>query len=172
MMSSLSAFATAAYLFGYLIAVVLTHATWNRLVPSTAAPQGRALLTALLHVVLFLGVASIAVWRAGASLAWLPYLAICLLCLAYCYWSLICLSESGRRYRIAQMVSSGEAENADQVLKIYNSRVIIRERLDRLVQWGEVDIDQNRYVCRRGRLFWASVAVHSWARLLGFRWFK
>jgi hypothetical protein len=170
-MSARAAFAAAGFLFAYLIAVVGTHAGWNRLAPSAAAPQGRALLTALFHFVLFLGVASIGAWRTGAPLAWLPYLAVCLLCVAYCYWSLICLSESGRRYRIAHMVLTGEAEHADDILRIYNSHVIIRARLDRLVQWGEVEINQNRYVCRRGRVYWASVAVRSWARLLGFRWF-
>jgi len=69
--------------------------------------------------------------------AWVPYLVICLAAAGYCNWSLICLSESGRRYRIVFLVDSGEALHIKDLVKLYGREAIIQERLKRLERWGK-----------------------------------
>ena len=167
-----SAYCTALFFVGYLLTVVAAHASWNRLAPQQGAPQGRALLVVLCTATVFLAGATSWIVTRGANLSWIPYLGICLLCLAYCYWSLICLSESGRRYKIAQLVHIGEARTVDEILGIYDRDAVVRERLSRLMQWNEIYLQDGRYVSRNGRMYQASAVVHAWARLLGFSWLK
>jgi hypothetical protein len=69
--------------------------------------------------------------------AWVPYLVICPAAAGYCYWSLICISGSGRRYRIVFLVDSGEALHIKDLVKLYGREAIIQERLKRLERWGK-----------------------------------
>jgi len=158
-------------LFAYLTSIIFTHALWNRLARSTVAPQGRALLVVGSNLGIFAAVSSRAVIRLGGSLAWIWYIAICLLCVGYCYWSLICLSESGRRYHIVQLVNNGSARRFQDLARLYGCNTIVDERLKRLEQWSEIIRRNDRIFCTRGRLYKASIIVYAWARVLGFRWF-
>lgn len=158
-------------LLAFLISTVLTHSLWNRLVPTDDAPQGRALLVVAGNFLIFVALASWAAIRDGESLAWIPYLAICVGSVGYCYWSLICLSESGRRYRIVFMVDSRQAATIGDLEKLYGREAIVGERLIRLEDWAEIRRQDNRFFCTRGLLYKASLIVYGWARLLGFRWF-
>ena len=165
-----SAIYTALYFVGYLLTVVAVHAAWNRSAPSAGAPQGRALMVVLGTAGVYLVIASSWILLQGGDWSWVPYLGLCLLCLAYCYWSLICLSESGRRYRIAHLVHSGKARTVKEILGVYDRDAIVRERLARLVQWNELYMQDGRYYSRNGRMYRASSIVYAWARLLGFDW--
>lgn len=158
------------YFVGYLVTVVAAHAAWNRIAPSEGAPQGRALLVVLGTAICYLAAASYLILSGGGNWSWVPYLGICLLSLAYCYWSLICLSESGRRYRIAYLVHTREAKTVSEILRLYDRDVVVQQRLSRLVQWGEIYCVNGRYVSNNGRMYIASAIVHAWARLLGFSW--
>ena len=70
------------------------------------------------------------------------------------------------------MVHSGQAVTPEGILEQYGREVVVRERLARLTQWGEIELRGYRSVCKRGRMSLARRAVHSWANLLGFRWFR
>ena len=112
----------------YLASIVFSHAAWNRLAHSTGAPQGRTLLVVAGNFLFFAATSSLLLIQYGGSLAWIPYLVICLAAAGYCYWSLICLSESGRRYRIVFLVDSGEALHIEDLVKLYGREAIIQER--------------------------------------------
>jgi hypothetical protein len=125
--------------------------------------------------------ANLAVFLAGAAWidfgpgpkpAWLVYFGICMACIGFCYWVLICISESGRRFRIAHLVHTGQAVTPGDIRRLYNKDLIIEERLKRLIAWGEVREAGPSVICLRKKMYWASVAVHFWARVLGFDWFN
>ena len=166
----LSSVYIALLLLAYLTSTVISHAVWNRLARSNAAPQGRALRIVVIQLLLFAAVGS---WgaRRYAPLASMPYVGICLACFGYCYWSLICLSESGRRYQIVFLVASGRARNIGDLRTVYSSAIVVQQRLLRLEQWAEVIRTDGRVVCAGGPLFRVSQMVYLWARLLRFHWF-
>lgn len=155
----------------YLASIFISHALWDRMSPTGLAPQGRALLVVAGNLLVFAILACLVVIRYGSDLAWIPYIVICLACFGYCYWSLICLSESGRRYRIVFLVDSGQAQTRADLAKLYGREAIVTERVKRLEQWKEVTRRNGSIVCTRGRLYKASLVLYTWARFLGFRWF-
>jgi len=172
----LPALLTTAYLVAFLGSCVVSHALWNRLLLARSRqprpPQGPALLVVMANVLVFLIAAVWTDFGPGSQPARLVYLGICMACIGQCYWSLICISESGRRFRIARLVHTGQAVTPGDIRRLYNKDLIIEERLKRLIAWGEVREEGPRVICVRKKMYWASVAVHFWARVLGFDWFN
>jgi len=132
--------------------------------------QGIALKAVLLGILIILSVIGVTCWRSGLSFAWGVWAGIVLGGLAYCYWSLICLTESGRRYMIVELVAANPGITAVEIVNQYNRKQIISVRLDRLEHWGTLKRDGNRYTPRTTLMLTASGLVQSWASLLGFEW--
>jgi hypothetical protein len=83
---------------------------------------------------------------------------------------LICLTESGRRYMIAELVAANPGITAQAIMSRYNRKQIIASRLDRLEHWGTLSSHSSRLVPRPTFMLTASVLVRRWAHLLGFEW--
>jgi hypothetical protein len=132
--------------------------------------QGIALKAVLLAIFVMLSVIGFICWGTGLALAWGLWAGIVLGGLAYCYWSLICLTESGRRYMIVELVAANPGITAMQIVNQYNRKQIIAVRLDRLEHWGTLRRDGNRYKPRATFMLTASGLVQRWASLLGFEW--
>jgi hypothetical protein len=66
--------------------------------------------------------------------------------LGYCYAHFINLGEGARRIRIVKELYKSEAGlTLDELLKIYDSRQMIENRIDRLVSGGQIILRNNRY---------------------------
>ena len=93
--------------------------------------------------------------RWGAVVVWaLTYLA-----LAYCYvFGLFNLGESARRIRLLVEVqeTGHRGLTLEEIQAVYNARVIIELRLQRLVAGGQITEQDGRYFSRRSSMLYVS----------------
>lgn len=67
-------------------------------------------------------------------------------CLGYCYFHFINLGETARRIRILrELYDSKEGLSMEEILKRYNARDIVKIRINRLVNNGQIIFKNNRY---------------------------
>ncbi len=67
-------------------------------------------------------------------------------CLAYCYFHFINMGETARRIRIIQEIhSSGTGLTRDEILARYNAEEILEKRLARLLNNGQVRLENGKY---------------------------
>lgn len=66
--------------------------------------------------------------------------------LGYCYFHFVNLSETARRIRILrELYDAREGLSIDQILQHYNALEIVKKRIDRLINAGQVVIKNNKY---------------------------
>jgi hypothetical protein len=112
-----------------------------------------------------------AAWFSGyLSLGWLLYLLIATSGVSYCYWGLLVLTESGRRYIILERVDRQPGLQKADILGAYNAPLIVDLRLARLLHWRSIQRQGDRYVGRPCFLTKMSKLILLWARLLSFSW--
>jgi len=66
--------------------------------------------------------------------------------LSYCYFHFVNLGETGRRIRILiELYNSKDGLSMEEILKIYNAKIILKKRFTRLVNHGQIKIKNNKY---------------------------
>jgi hypothetical protein len=113
---------------------------------------------------------------AGAGLA-LPELGVQLLInltttavLGYCYFHFVNLGQTARRVRILrEFVEAGGTLSREEVLKRYNAREMIEQRLGRLLRTDQVVLREGRYFIGKATVLRMARAVEGLRHLLGMR---
>lgn len=158
----------------YLPVVVLLHrfgqARAERRAQRRLPTQGitlKAVFLALFFVLVALGLGC---GTGKISAAWGLWAAVVAGCVGYCYWLLVCLTESGRRYMITELIAANPGITPAEIVRRYNRHQIIAARLERLEHWGTLGQQGDRYHSRPNSMLAASVLVRGWAQILGFAW--
>jgi hypothetical protein len=91
---------------------------------------------------------------ASAMSAGLPDVVVCLMTfggLNYCYANFVNLNFTSLRIRLLkELLDSGGAEAAAEILRKYGSRAILRRRIERLLDWGQLERVNDRYLAKEG----------------------
>ena len=89
-------------------------------------------------------------------------------CLAYSYFHFFNISETARRFQILVVLNSyGRVYRRDLALK-YNVANMIKVRLERLIQIGQLSRENDRYFLKRYTLCYIAQILMAWAVLLKF----
>lgn len=159
----------------HLITLVCIHrlavAATKPAAPDVRNPsQGLATKVVFAHL-MAVWAAGAAAWQVGlVAIEWSAYLALAGAGLSYCYWGLLVLTESGRRYIILEKVDRMEGVRKADIMKTYNAAHIVEHRLSRLVHWGAIEQRGEHYVSRPCFLATMSGLIRCWARMLNFAW--
>jgi len=170
----MTALVLVASLIIFLPAVALLHrlgqARVERRAKRTLPTQGIALEAVLLALLVMLLGLGWSWWQGNISAAWTVWAAMVVFGLGYCYWLLVCLTESGRRYMIAELIDRNPGLTPAEIVARYNRFQIIAARLERLEYWGTLMREGDRYRARPSLMLLASSLVRFWAWVLGFAW--
>ncbi|MDP8261797.1 MAG: hypothetical protein P9M13_00660 [Candidatus Ancaeobacter aquaticus] len=80
--------------------------------------------------------------------------------LGYCYFNFICLGQTGRRIRILDELSNeSNGLTLDALLERYNARDVIDNRINRLLNNGQI-------ICRQGKYFIGKPMVLNMSKLI------
>ena len=139
---------------------------WRRSHPA----QGTFTLAALAALA---GVLSVMVLFSGSPLfdeSWLLlYLTGLLGAAALVMISVLCVSESGRRFYLLHLIEGG-IRSLPQLRERYNHDHMLETRLERLLKWRVLEDRGGRYWLVRWSAYWYSQFFRLWGRLLGFHW--
>ena len=170
----MTAVIVGATLAAYLPTAVVLHrlgqARAERRAQRRLPTQGIALKAVVLAWVLALTGLGVGSVLGGVSVAWDVWTALVVSGLGYCYWLLVCITESSRRYMIAELVDQHPGITPAEIVRRYNRFPIIAARLERLEHWGNLRRNGDRYLPHRGLMLTASILVRGWAGVLGFAW--
>lgn len=100
---------------------------------------------------------------------WVVYAGANLGAMAAILISILCVSESGRRFYLLHMIESGVASLAE-LRSRYGHQHMVALRLERLLKWGVVEERDGRYRVVRWSAYVYAKFFHLWGRLLGFHW--
>ena len=101
----------------------------------------------------------------------LLYLLVLLACCALVFVSVMCVSESGRRFYLMNLIDRGAAVDREGLRACYTREHMLSIRLQRLCAWGVLKYKDKRYYLVRPSAYLYSAFFHLWGRLLGFKWF-
>ena len=158
----------------YLPTVLLLHAAWYRLNPALKdmPAQGPAIKVVAFGALTLLIVLAFVLDGDSEWLSHLLFACIGLASLATFYFSFLCVSESGRRYFLLTLLARSDRPlSREQLAARYGKDYMIDVRLARMIAWGVVDESNGRLFLRKRSFFIYSAFFHTWARLLGYRWF-
>lgn len=151
--------------------ILMTHSVVSRLL-RTSSPQLVAATACLLGLVPTALFAEMLGVPGFASLATrsieVVYFMIVYTCIAYSYFHLFNLSETGRRVRILRELRAAGSLTAQEISSRYSTALVIEVRLDRLVAAGQLELRGGRYVNPGWLLRTAAYAVGAWRLVLGF----
>ena len=88
--------------------------------------------------------------------------------LAYCYFHFFNMSETARRIRILTEIKKKSSVASNELTNFYKSDFMIKTRLERLINLGQVRLIGNKYVLSAKILYLASIIVYNWRKILGF----
>jgi hypothetical protein len=147
-----------------LLTCLVVHVLLSRAMPTLPRHRGLA-ASVLVGLVVVVGLAvaftqqstgrMLSADRWGAAGVW----ALTYLGLAYCYvFGLFNLGESARRIRLlVEVQERGErGMTLEEIQAVYNARVIVELRLQRLVAGGQITEHDGRYVSRRSSMLYVS----------------
>ena len=84
----------------------------------------------------------------------LPDVVVCLLTfggLNYCYANFVNLNFTSLRIRLLkELLDFGGTESVAEIARKYGSRAILRRRIERLVEWGQLEQAGDRYRAKEG----------------------
>jgi hypothetical protein len=104
--------------------------------------------------------------------AWTIWDAIVIFGLANTWMSLLFISESARRYMIANMVNQNPSLRPEQIISNYNRFHIINLRIKRLIDWKCITLNNDHYKASQGTMLYFAKLIKWWANILGFEWAK
>lgn len=146
--------------------VLLRVSRWRRDHPA----QGTFTRAAVLAMVILLA-ASFGLFEGPLAerLLWLAYLAGLLGPMAVVMISVLCVSESGRRFYLLHLIDSG-VESLAELRERYGHEHMVEARLERLLKWRVLRQEAGRVWMEKGTAYAYSMFFHLWGRLLGFHW--
>lgn len=100
---------------------------------------------------------------------WLAYLGALLGAAAVVMISVLCVSESGRRFYLLHLIESGVA-SLPELRARYGHDHMLEARLERLLRWRVLRESAGRYYLVKWTAYAYSRFFHLWGRLLGFQW--
>jgi hypothetical protein len=152
------------WLGGQMVGTLALHALLSRIWRAVGSVQGVALQAIGIGwgVGLTGGVISL-----GMGEAW-AYLALCGFCWGYIYFHFFNMTETARRIRLMYAVREGRWEEIRRG-EGYDAERMLKMRLDRLEQLGQVSVVEGRYRLKaRGRLLYAAASMLAeYRKLLG-----
>jgi len=104
------------------------------------------------------------------KLLWSVYLAAILGCALLVFMSIMCVSESGRRFFLMDLIDKRSGLTLEALKASYGRQHMLAVRLERLCIWNVVHKRGDRYFLVRRTAYLASVFFLLWGRLLGFHW--
>ncbi|MEX0325473.1 MAG: hypothetical protein AB3N33_05235 [Puniceicoccaceae bacterium] len=136
--------------------------------------QGTIARSAIFALVLLLVFGGLVLGQSmAAKVLWLFYTFIILGCLLLLYISVMCVSESGRRFYFMLLVEQADdGITREELQAAYGKQHMLSVRLERLCTWGVFVKSGSSYVLRRQTAYWYSRFFHLWGSLLGFKWFQ
>ncbi len=90
-------------------------------------------------------------------------------CLSYSYFHFFNISETARRFQILFLLRNGHKIYRQDLTVRYNAANMIKTRLDRLIQSGQLAYENNRYFLKRRTLCYVAQILMKWAVLLRFK---
>ncbi len=82
------------------------------------------------------------------------------LSLSYCYFHFVNLAVTARRIRLLRdLHNSKDGMTMDEILLQYNSRDMVVNRIERLVNSGQVIYKNNRYYIGRSAMLWSAKII-------------
>ena len=156
-------YALATLLFSRLLLWIFP---WRRDHPA----QGTFTLAALLALGLALASAyGLSEGPLADRLGWLAYLAVLLGSAALVMISVLCVSESGRRFYLLHLIDSGVG-SLTELRARYGHEHMMEARLERLLKWRVLRESVGRLQMVKWTAYAYSRFFHLWGRLLGFHW--
>lgn len=135
--------------------------------------QGTIARSAVLALVLLLPLNCLLLGNSlSEKFLWLAYSAIILGCLMLLYISVMCVSESGRRFYFMVLIEKAGSTSMETLQAAYGREHMLAVRLDRLTTWGVFRKSGDAYFLQRRPAYWYSRFFQIWGRVLGFDWFK
>lgn len=105
--------------------------------------------------------ASLLTLSASQKSASLTDVMICLLTfggLNYCYTNFVNLNFTSLRVRLLkELLDSGGSEEISKIVNKYGSRAILQRRLERLVDWGQLERNNNLFRAKPGLFLWLAL---------------
>lgn len=89
-------------------------------------------------------------------------------CLSYAYFHFFNISETARRFQILVLLSKSRKVDRRDIAVRYSASDMIKTRLERLVQSGQLTLKNNRYFLKRRMLYSVAKILMMWAILLKF----
>jgi hypothetical protein len=87
--------------------------------------------------------------------------------LAYFYFHLFNTSETARRIRLIYHIYRAGSLPMEELFRLYDVRDVVKLRLERLVETGQLRLKDGVYSIGTGPLYAAAVLVAWWQRILG-----
>lgn len=167
------------FLFLFILAgtplwIMALQAILTRIGLLRAPGQGAALISsglAALPVAALLWAVCLGSLEGAGLITAALYAALLFTLLAYSYFHLFNMSETARRIRMLIELRDGEM-TLEELKSVYNSRVMLEARLERLVAMGQVRIEGDKVVLASGKLLVAARAMDLWCRALGLPSFR
>jgi hypothetical protein len=88
------------------------------------------------------------------------------------YYAFFCVSESGRRFYLMDLIDSGKALDRGSLAKQFGKEHLLSVRVERLKQWHVIVEKESRYRLCKKSAYYYSLFFYLWGRFLGFKWFK
>jgi hypothetical protein len=166
---------TVVALAFYLPAVLFLHAAWYRMNPGlkNSPAQGPAIKVVAFGALCILVTLAVALPQDAEWLSHLLFACVGLASLATFYFSFLCVSESGRRYFLLTLLArNGQPLSREELAALYGKDYMIDVRLGRMITWGVIEETGGRLFLRKQSFYIYSAFFHTWAKLLGYRWFE
>jgi len=108
-------------------------------------------------------------WSLVGIVSSLIYFLLVSLSLAFCYFIFFTMSETARRIHILKYLKNHGGEVLKtEILGKYSTDEMLRSRLARMVELGQLSLDRGSYFLNRRDFFLAAMFVESWRKLLKF----
>ena len=155
--------------------IFVTHVLLTRLITAMRLTV-QPLMTGVLAVVISLAWLAPVAWgiflrdiAAGSDL-WVALLYGVLTYggLAFCYFQVFAMTETARRLHILYELYTKKEMTLSELDAEYGASQMLRTRLTRMVEIGQLNYDGTHYTLRSGLLLWVGLIMSFWAKVLGF----
>jgi hypothetical protein len=91
-------------------------------------------------------------------------------CWSNIYWFAFCVTESGRRQYIANILAAEGPLSIQDIMRIYDQKYIYENRIQRLIDLGEIIEKNGKLYPRQSLMHYVTLVFFVWSRILGYRW--
>lgn len=127
-----------------------------------------SLLVSYLPALLIFSVLVIKSVNLGSAVSAATYFLLVYTCIAYSYFHVFNLSETARRVRLLHEILRSGSISSEKLLSLYQTEHIVKIRLKRLADMGQLQIIDGKYQVKGRALHTAALLIVKWRALLGF----